>query len=273
VLHRHHLLRVPFENIDMHLLPSGSRPLSMDPRHVFHKVVEEGRGALCYELAPLFRELLTSIGFLDVRLLSGRCFVTDRFGPEFDHALLLVDGRHLLDVGFGKVFLEPLDIQSLSPQMQPDGVPYKVTPLEDCEWQSADGEPWASGSLVCWRGKGEDDWEPVFAFDPEHGHRLDAFKNMLEFHQRDPASIFKKRWLCTLPTNGGLSRVTLKGAPGSMSCTLIRTSPGSSIEQQSLNAKDASETLSEIFHVTLPTGTSLESPQLPENGAALDAGT
>merc|ERR1712203_872247 len=103
----------------------------MDPRRVIHKVVDDGRGALCYELAPLFCELLVQLGFLDVRLLSGRCFAKDRFGPEFDHALVLVGGRHLLDVGFGRVFLEPLDIQSLSPQVQLDGVPYKGTPLED----------------------------------------------------------------------------------------------------------------------------------------------
>jgi len=148
--------------------------------------------------------------------------------------------------------------------MQPDGVPYIITPLRECEWQSADGEPWAFGSLVCWRSKGEDSWEPVFAFDPEHGHQLDAFKNMLEFHQHDPTSIFMKRWLCTLPTDGGLSRATLKGALGNTSCTLIRTVPGGTKEEQSFNTNDVSKTLSDIFCITLPPGTLLESPQLRE---------
>ena len=58
-LQRQHLLRVPFENLDIH----WKRPINLDNKEFYEKIVGEKRGGFCYELNGLFFELLSEIGF------------------------------------------------------------------------------------------------------------------------------------------------------------------------------------------------------------------
>ena len=62
-----HLMRVPFENLDIYL----GRPIRLDPASFFQKIVQRRRGGFCYELNGLFACLLRSLGF-QVDLLSAR---------------------------------------------------------------------------------------------------------------------------------------------------------------------------------------------------------
>lgn len=97
-----HQQRVAFENVDVLL----DRPIRIDADAVFAKVVERGRGGYCYELNNLFARLLLALGF-QVELLGGRV----RWGLPLDapqtmlsHLMLrvlLAEGPHLADVGFG----------------------------------------------------------------------------------------------------------------------------------------------------------------------------
>src|SRR5262249_17236173 len=109
-LHRAHLRAVPFENLDIHL----GRPIVLEERALFRKVVGEGRGGFCYELNGLFADLLRFLGF-EVSLLSARVArEAGGFGPAFDHLTLLVraGGRFLADVGFGRSFHQPLSLDA-----------------------------------------------------------------------------------------------------------------------------------------------------------------
>src|ERR1700752_350639 len=82
-----HLMRVPFENLDIHL----GRPIRLDLASLWEKIVIRGRGGFCYELNGLFACLLTSLGF-QVSLLSARAAHREGgFGPAFDHLALRVD--------------------------------------------------------------------------------------------------------------------------------------------------------------------------------------
>jgi N-hydroxyarylamine O-acetyltransferase len=66
-LHRQHMLRVPFENLDIGL----GRKIVLDPERFINKIVGSGRGGFCYELNGAFATLLTALGFR-VDLLSAR---------------------------------------------------------------------------------------------------------------------------------------------------------------------------------------------------------
>ena len=100
-LHAAHLLRVPFENLSIHL----GEPVSLDEDALLAKLVDRRRGGFCYELNGLFARLLENLGY-HVTLLGARVWTGQGFGPPLDHLALMVataDGadRWLADVGFG----------------------------------------------------------------------------------------------------------------------------------------------------------------------------
>ena len=113
-LHRRHLLSVPFENLDIR----AGRPIVLDQKLLYKKIVGNRRGGYCYELNGCFAWLLKCLGF-KVSMLSARVARKDGgFSPEFDHLTLLVrlGERWLVDVGFGDLFAEPKQIDSADAQ-------------------------------------------------------------------------------------------------------------------------------------------------------------
>ncbi|WP_316820215.1 arylamine N-acetyltransferase family protein [Pedobacter gandavensis] len=105
-----HLLHVPFENLDIHY----GKKIKLEPELIFEKVVLNQRGGFCYELNGLFHLLLKALGF-DVKMISGRVHSKDGdYGNEYDHLAIIatIDQRqYLVDVGFGKFSLAPLEIK------------------------------------------------------------------------------------------------------------------------------------------------------------------
>ena len=95
-----HLLTVPFENLDIH----QGKKIVLEENRIYEKIVVNERGGFCYELNGLFCWLLRSLDF-SVSMVSSQVYqlAEDRFTPEFDHMVLLVnlDKAHLVDVGFG----------------------------------------------------------------------------------------------------------------------------------------------------------------------------
>jgi len=57
------LAAVPFENLELHY--SSHHSITLDPEHLFHKIVERnnGRGGYCMENTGLFATVLRSLGF------------------------------------------------------------------------------------------------------------------------------------------------------------------------------------------------------------------
>ena len=100
-LHRAHLMRVPFENLDVVL----KRPIRLDPASLQQKIVASGRGGYCFESNALFMYALQAMGFtvtpLAARVLYER---PEHPLPPRSHMLLMVDleaGLYLADVAFG----------------------------------------------------------------------------------------------------------------------------------------------------------------------------
>ena len=62
-LQKYQLAAVPFENLELHY--SSHHTITLDPQHLFHKIVERdaGRGGYCMENSCFFGTILRSLGF------------------------------------------------------------------------------------------------------------------------------------------------------------------------------------------------------------------
>lgn len=188
-LHVAHLLSVPLENLDI----ARGCPILLDENHLFAKIVERGRGGLCYELNGLFAALLSQLGFkvtlLSARVCDGRTIV------DFDHMALRVDPPDrskvwLADVGFGEGFLEPLLLTEGLEQVQGAST-YRLT-RDAHRWFNARRE--------------DGDWDLLYDFTL-HPRQFAEFADRCQYHQTSPDSTFTQRRLCSRATPTG--RVTL----------------------------------------------------------------
>ncbi len=112
-----HLTTVPFENLDV----VAGTPVRTTLDWSIDKVVNRGRGGWCFEVNGAFSALLDALGF-EVRLL-GAAVLLDGPNKIIDHLTLEVtlDRPHLVDVGFGESFIQPLDLTQSGPQTDGTG--------------------------------------------------------------------------------------------------------------------------------------------------------
>jgi len=162
-----HRLSIGFENLDVML----GRPILIDSRAVFDKLVTRGRGGYCFEQNRLFADMLVALGFslrpLLARVMLGaaEADVTPR-----THTLLLVDlggGPWLADAGFGGSFLPPLPLVDGAQAQTAEGASHRL--VQTGERGSLDGE-WLlerAGPSAATDGRAADhlDWQPQYRFD------------------------------------------------------------------------------------------------------------
>jgi N-hydroxyarylamine O-acetyltransferase len=192
MLQRQHLMHVPFENLDIH----WQRPITVDAGRFFEKIVADGRGGFCYELNGLFNELLRGVGF-ETRIVSARVFDGTDFGPEFDHAAIIVtigEQEYLADVGFGDFAAEPLQLIPGIEQQDREGT-FRIDRGE-------------YGTLVVAKRSGEE-WVPEYSFTLL-GRDLSEFAEMCDYQQYSPDSHFTKGKVCSILTDTGRKTLTDK---------------------------------------------------------------
>ena len=109
-LQRYHLAHIPFENLGLHY--SRDRVISIDPVHIFEKIVGRGmgRGGRCMESNGLLSVVLRSLGF-DVYPIGARINTAIHGDNEekrrykgFSHMVLIISfgsARYIADVGVG----------------------------------------------------------------------------------------------------------------------------------------------------------------------------
>jgi len=189
MLQRHHLLHIPFENLDIRY---GSK-IDLHTENFFKKIVLHNRGGYCYELNGLFYWLLQKSGFR-VRMISARvCTTKGIIGAEFDHLALVItlNGReYLADVGFGDFSCYPLLIKPGVEQKDPNGL-FMIR-------EHAHG-------FVALKKHGSV-WKQQYVFSTSTRELAD-FSLMNHFHQTSAASHFTQRTVCSLMTKTG--RITL----------------------------------------------------------------
>ena len=188
-LHKKHVFRIPFENLDVYY----KRIFNLDIGNIYRKIINDRRGGFCYELNLLFNWLLNDMGFSS-RIIASRIFNEDgTVGPEFDHMSIYVKAKKefLLDVGYGDLFVTPIEIKKGS---QFDGRNYfKIERWSKNEYvvsMSADGASF-------WR-------KYTFSLDAVSPKDFDTI--CLD-KQTNPNSYFVKNVVCTKPTMTG--RVTI----------------------------------------------------------------
>jgi len=186
-LQEHHLMAVPFENVDFHL--GKSIRLGVD---AVEKVVRHNRGGTCRELnGSAFPALLSSLGYR-VSLLGCRVFIEDRPSFALAHTAIQVDCPQpwLVDVGFGRDGARyPLRMDSRRPQTDPNGT------FEFVDRPDGDLDLFRDGKAVLrveTRPRCVEDFQPV-----------------LWWFESSPRSPFRNNLFCTRTTEGG--RITLRG--------------------------------------------------------------
>jgi N-hydroxyarylamine O-acetyltransferase len=188
-----HQRQVAFENVDVLL----DRPIRIDGDSVFAKVVERRRGGYCFELNNLFARLLLSLGYR-VELLAARV----RWGLPLDAPqtmlshltlrVLLDEGPHLVDVGFGSA--TPWRAVPLSGQEIP-GFPFRLRPQDD-----------GSGEVQLENFRAETGWAAVYRFRPEIHAWVDYIPRNW-YTSTHPDSIFRQMLMCA--RGDGDCRLTL----------------------------------------------------------------
>jgi N-hydroxyarylamine O-acetyltransferase len=223
LLQTRHLLSVPFENLDIH----WKRPIVLDIRKFYEKIVEERRGGFCYELNGLFNELLKDFGFR-TRLISARVFNVTTLGPEFDHAAIIVaigDEEYLADVGFGDFAAEPLRFVTDLEQKDPNGT-FVIRRFDDESFEVA--------KLI------DGAWKPEYTFK-DVSRDLSEFAEMCDFQQYSPESHFTKGKLCSIMTAEGRKTLT--------DSKLIVTSSGEKTETPIEDEADFYRVLNDEFGI------------------------
>jgi N-hydroxyarylamine O-acetyltransferase len=223
-LHRAHLFSVPFENLDIHL----GRKILCDEDRFLHKIIDERRGGLCYELNGAFAALLRELGFQVTLLAAGVTRADGSDGPEFDHLTLRVELEEpwLADVGFGDSFLEPLRLQPDLDQAQIGRI-YRLTQVQEVVGM----EVWT-----------RDRWKRQYAFTLQP-RQLAEFAPMCHYQQTSPDSHFTQNRICSRATPDG--RVTLTNGK------LIETR-NESRQERTITEEEWTVGLRDLFGVVLP---------------------
>lgn len=226
-LHRQHLYTVPFESLSIHL----GEPVDLDEAALYDKIVRRRRGGFCYELNGLFAALLRELGYPVTLLSAGVARLGGKFGPEFDHLLLLVelDRRWMVDVGFGENFKLPLDLDEADAQIQGSKA-YRILQND--------------GFHILQERSGAGRWNDSYRFSLRP-RELGEFEGMCRHHQTSPESHFTRNRLCSLATPSG--RKTLSGT------RLIQTGRnGARRERAIADEGEYRRLLRELFSVRLP---------------------
>lgn len=222
LLQKKHLLTVPFENLDIH----WQRPIILDTKKFYEKIVDQKRGGFCYELNGLFNELLNEIGFPS-KIISAKVMQRNgNFGAEYDHLAILTkigNQEFLVDVGFGDFIVEPLKFVLDVEQKDENGT-FLIRKQTDeyFEVVKKDGEIWQS--------------EYIFK---DLARDLTEFTEMCNFHQNSPESHFTHGKLCSIMTIDGRKTLTDK--------KFIETNIGKKVETEITSDEEFYEILEREF--------------------------
>lgn len=191
-IHYAHCTTVPYENLDM----IRGIPTSLEENALYKKIVEEGKGGICFELNGSLGNLLRALGYtvtdFAARYLRGESTI-----PMRRHRVLKVeasDGVWLCDVGVGEVCpREPLALTEGLVQEQ-FGETYRLEKEPFLGW-------------VLWDlHKGV--WRKFYSFTEEPQLEVDFVAGNF-YCEKHPDSPFNKDEMFALKTATG--RVTLDG--------------------------------------------------------------
>lgn len=226
-IHEHHLLNIPFENLDIHY----NNSIVLDFDLLENKILGMKRGGFCYELNGLFYKLLSELGY-NVKMINARVY--DKYGnpgTEYDHMALIVkidDSEFLADVGFGDNFVEPLKFSPDIIQGDKAGL-FKIVDEGNSIYKLCSSE---DGQV----------FKDLYLFS-DREEKLKNFEEMCLYHQTSSESHFTQKRVCSMLTPEG--RITLSDLK------LIKTSNGVRTENILRNEEEFKKTLKGLFGVVI----------------------
>lgn len=223
-LHQAHAFTIPFENLDV----MNGVPIRLDPERFYEKMVGEKRGGLCFEMNGLFKGVLDSIGF-ESWFISCQVYFppADALGPKSGHVAIVTrlgEALYLVDVGFGRGFVQPLKVDFTGPQFQL-GTWYRLSPLP-------------SEALLLERSADGLNYQKMYQFTLAP-RTLSDFEEACRYHQTSPEAPFTRQPLCSRPTPEG--RITLTGS------SLVITTHGEKQEEPISSEAEFNEKLAQYF--------------------------
>ena len=185
-LHEAHIMSIPFEALDVEL----GNEIILDLDLIFEKVVYRKRGGYCYELNYLFNWLLRTIGF-ECYMISARIYDQEELGPENDHMAIIakLDKMWLVDVGYGDLFLRPLQLESRLKQKDTFKW-YLIKGVRPSEYILTESLHESHGYIRKYK----------FDTTPKE---INQFEEQNQFKQFSPESYFVKNRICTIATKKG----------------------------------------------------------------------
>ncbi|RKT53369.1 arylamine N-acetyltransferase family protein [Saccharothrix australiensis] len=222
-LHRAHLGAIPFENADI----GAGASLALDVPSLQDKMVRRRRGGYCFEQNLLFAAVLERLGH-EVTGLAARVLLGREGDIPRTHALLRVDRKWLVDVGFGGGgLLTPLPLAQGAFEQQGDWT-FRLD-LDDDVW-----------TLKSFQG-GE--WVSLYAFTEDP--RTPADYAILSYYlSTNPASAFVGRLL--------VQRTDERARYAITDHQLTVATPHGGSEKRSLTPDELATALREDFGLELP---------------------
>src|SRR4051794_6752460 len=137
-LHRRHLARVPYENLEIML----GRPPSVDPLDSLTRVGSLGRAGYCFHQNGALETVLTDLGYA-VSRRGGHVWTTedDRWSGALNHLVLVVSGLSTAanpagdwcpDAGLGDAIAEPLPL--VAGDYEQGGFHYAISDVREGGW-------------------------------------------------------------------------------------------------------------------------------------------
>lgn len=182
----HCVTSIAYENLDI----LDKKPLSLDTKDLFEKIVEQNRGGYCFEVNGLLSYVLKQLGFkVDdyfARYLRGESEI-----PMRRHRILAVecdDGRFFFDIGIGQPAPRyPVKLEEGVSQPQFDEV-YKFEKDDEFGWILYDLH--------------EGEWRKFISFTQEIQYEVD-FVQPSFFCEAHPSSPFNKVPMIAIKTEKG----------------------------------------------------------------------
>ncbi|MFF2154731.1 arylamine N-acetyltransferase [Paenibacillus chitinolyticus] len=194
LLQEQHLHTVPYENLDI----LKGVPLSLDIKHLRHKIVERRRGGYCFELNALFGWLLRQLGYPVTDYVARFWRDETELPPKRRHHVLKVEAEgasYLCDVGVGGIV-----------PRRPVRLAEKLEQPQGEELYAMERDP-----LYGWvlNEKHHGSWRRIYSFTEEPQLPKD-FVMASFWCEHSPDSIFRKDAMVAIRTREGRNSVSGK---------------------------------------------------------------
>lgn len=157
-----HRRSIAFESLDIGL----GRPITIDSKTVFDKLVTRGRGGYCFEQNRLFSDMLAALGFANRPLLARVLLgLPEGEVPPRTHVLLLTqigEEQWIADAGFGGSYVPPMRLIHGEEVQTDDGANHRLLLTDDNIWRLERAGPAETGDG---RAFPHLDWQAQYVFD------------------------------------------------------------------------------------------------------------